>query len=387
MITELQRLPPPPPPPPPPPGGITVTTSFDFRGSAFFNVDKIDFAAFDFSRAIFSSTQFGTGLISDSVHITGDSFRNFVEVHLANGDTNFSAAGWTFSNFEPFNPLQNDEVDIYGSASSDTITGSAMADSLIGGDGDDVLSGLDGRDIFIGGNGNDRLIGGLGDDLYRLEDVHQAGPLASDFAFDTVVEAAGGGTDTISITRVRDAAKYVLPENVENGRLFGTGAFELTGNALDNLLTGNADTNRLLGMQGNDTISGGDGKDIIGGGSGNDLLDGGNGNDKVSGGGGKDNVTGGTGNDTLTGGVAADIFVFEPGSGIDIITDFKDTGLAGDDAIFVVAYGFSGIGDIGRSASGDDLVLDFGGGNTVTILDYLQTHSLANIRDDIILAA
>ena len=385
MITQLKLPIPPPPPPPPPPDKITVTTSFDYRGKAFLGIDHIEFAGFDFSRASFSSTQFGPGLISDSVAITGDNFRNFVDVHLSNGDTNFSAAGWSFSNFVPFNPSQNDEVNIFGSAASDTITGSIMADGLIGNDGDDVLSGLDGRDQLIGGNGTDTLIGGNGDDIYRLEDVHQSGPLASDLAYDTVIEGADGGIDIVGIHNISTLQRYDLPENVENGSIVGAGTFVLAGNALINKLDGNNDANTLIGRQGADTLNGLGGDDTLGGGRGGDLIDGGLGNDQVSGGRGTDSIGGNAGNDTLTGDLGPDTFFFASGSGTDIITDFKDTGGAADDLIDVSRYNFADVDDIGRSAKGNDLVLDFGSGNTLVIVDYLENHSASAIRDDMLI--
>ena len=60
-------------------------------------------------------------------------------------------------------------------------------------------------------------------------------------------------------------------------------------------------------------INGGNGKDTLVGTAGDDTIDGGNG---------KDILRGGDGNDTLTGGNGADTFVFGPGFGNDIITDF-----------------------------------------------------------------
>ena len=161
----------------------------------------------------------------------------------------------------------------------------------------------------------------------------------------------------------------------------------LTGNALVNALNGNNDANTLIGKDGADTLNGLGGDDTLGGGRGADLLDGGIGNDKVSGGRGADQVMGGVGNDALTGAEGPDTFVFAPGSGIDTITDFHDTGGAVDDLIDVSRYGFTDVDDIGRSAQGNDLVLDFGSGNTVVIIDYLENHSASAIRDDILIFA
>ncbi|HRX36724.1 MAG TPA: hypothetical protein P5337_10015 [Aestuariivirga sp.] len=296
----------PPPPPPPASDTITVTASRDFQGSAFFNIAEIQFAGFDYTHATFSSIQFGPGLIADNLHVTGDDFRNFINVHLTNGDTEFSAANWTFSNWVPYNPYQNDQVTIYGSAAADHITGSSQADGLIGGDGDDVLVGLDGRDQLIGGRGYDTLIGGDGDDIYRLDTVDalpistlsimpdRNGTVTPLFrTYDKVIEEADGGIDTVTVYRVDEVHSYALPNNVENGAIIGTmvngvqttstmGAFELFGNGLANTLTGNNDVNVLGGREGADTLLGFGGNDTLDGGRGKDILDGGDGIDTAS---------------------------------------------------------------------------------------------------------
>ena len=285
---------------------IKVTASTDFRDRFFLNATSIEFAGSDYARATFSSKQFGQGLISDNVSITGDSFRNFISVHLTNGDTEFSAAGWSFTNWVPYNPFQSDQVTIYGTAASDRITGSSQADGLIGNDGNDLLVGLDGEDYLIGGNGNDTLIGGTGDDHYRLDNIHAVELVVApafrfhfpdtkflNFAFDQVVEGAQGGTDIVELYRVDGFDRYVLPGNVENGVIFGTiengnlissvmGKFTLIGNGLANVLTGNDDTNLLQGLDGTDQLKGKGGNDTLIGGAGADVLDGGTGIDTAS---------------------------------------------------------------------------------------------------------
>ena len=77
-------------------------------------------------------------------------------------------------------------------------------------------------------------------------------------------------------------------------------------------------------------------------GTGNDLADGGTGDDKVVGGAGSDTITGGAGDDHLWGGEwtadgNADLFIFEAGSGQDMIHDFE----TGADVIDLSAYGIN----------------------------------------------
>jgi Ca2+-binding RTX toxin-like protein len=62
--------------------------------------------------------------------------------------------------------------------------------------------------------------------------------------------------------------------------------------------------------------------DIIRGYGGNDLLEGLGGSDRIYGGGGVDTINGGKGNDLLSGGAGKDAFLFAAGDGQDVITDF-----------------------------------------------------------------
>ena len=106
-------------------------------------------------------------------------------------------------------------------------------------------------------------------------------------------------------------------------------------------------------------LLGGGGHDTLAGGKGNDILDGGNGRDVLA---------GDHGNDVLTGGGGRDTFVFTEGR--DRITDFSKDLIHLDDALWS--------GDISRKkvvrdfaeVVGDDLVFNFGGGDTLTIEDY-----------------
>jgi Ca2+-binding RTX toxin-like protein len=74
---------------------------------------------------------------------------------------------------------------------------------------------------------------------------------------------------------------------------------------------------------GNDVFYGDYGDNALGGGAGNDTLGAGSGNDTL---------TGGAGDDSLAGGSGNDLYVFDLGSGVDIITDFK-AGAGTDDVI------------------------------------------------------
>lgn len=112
---------------------------------------------------------------------------------------------------------------------------------------DDSITGNSASNTLKGEAGSDTLTGGAGDDIYF-----------SDY-FDTVVEQAGGGTDTVIYS---DSSRLTLAGNVENVKLVGQ-ADSVIGNSLNNLITGNPDTlqNWLDGGAGADTLIGGPGID------------------------------------------------------------------------------------------------------------------------------
>jgi Ca2+-binding RTX toxin-like protein len=158
--------------------------------------------------------------------------------------------------------------------------GNDRDNSLLGNAGDNKLVGHDGNDRLNGALGRDILEGGAGNDTYVLGSTSLPPPspfVLNVFAYDTVVEAADGGIDTIEVARDRrsfivDFTGYTLGAFIENGRVIGTGDFNLTGNALSNGLTGNDGVNVLDGAEGADTLSGGFGKDTLVGGAGNDTY-------------------------------------------------------------------------------------------------------------------
>ncbi|MBD2692391.1 M10 family metallopeptidase C-terminal domain-containing protein [Anabaena catenula FACHB-362] len=185
------------------------------------------------------------------------------------------------------------------------------------------------------------------------------------------------GTKASAITTITDtlsaAVTTILPTNVENLTLTGTGAINGTGNAGNNVLKGNSGNNTLTGLNGNDTYSfvantplgidkitetatggidtidftdttaavkvnlgttttqtvnsnlklvlsannvienatGGNGNDRLTGNSLNNLLVGSAGNDLLQGLAGNDTLWGGNGDDILTGGVGNDQFRFQ----------------------------------------------------------------------------
>jgi Ca2+-binding RTX toxin-like protein len=143
-----------------------------------------------------------------------------------------------------------------------TLTGTD-AISGTGNSAKNILTGNSNSNTLDGGAAGDTLVGGLGDDSYII-----------DSKWDTVIELADEGVDTLSTSLSR-----TLVNHVENLTLTGTSAVNGNGNTLANVLTGNSAANTLSGLDGNDTLIGLEGNDTLDGGLGADSLTGGVGND------------------------------------------------------------------------------------------------------------
>ena len=154
----------------------------------------------------------------------------------------------------------NDTFD--GGAGNDSISGGLDSDSLIGGGGNDFISDgsytlnpLNGQFEFTGvQNDLDTLVGGVGNDIYFIDRFNRVTGVQ-----DTIIEAAGEGTDTVFYSGNTAAElTYVLGENIENLTLGENGAaLNGIGNALANVITGNGLNNSITGGGGADTLSGG----------------------------------------------------------------------------------------------------------------------------------
>ena len=233
---------------------------------------------------------------------------------------------------------------IYDGTDNLAIAAGVVIENATGGSGNDQLIGNDADNTLDGGAGNDTMTGGAGSDTYTVRN-------AGDSVVETDASTAGG----IDLAATLLTA-YTLPTNVERGRILATGAADLTGNALDNLLYAGQGSNVLSGAAGNDVASyiyaitgttgvtlsldltsaqatGGSGNDtligiesIVGsvagdtlagnsqantlnGDAGNDKLQGLGGNDKLLGSLGNDTLDGGTGNDLMLGGAGNDLYV------------------------------------------------------------------------------
>jgi Ca2+-binding RTX toxin-like protein len=246
------------------------------------------------------------------------------------------------------------------------------------------LTGDSNANSINGNTGVDNMAGGLGNDSYYIDSTG-----------DVVTELAGGGVDT-----VYTYINYLLGSELENARILGAGALDLTGNAVANVLYAGSGNNILDGGGGVDTLSyafevaavnvdlnlsvaqatSGSGSDTIlnvenlTGSNFNDrltgntlanALSGGTGDDTLIGGGGADTLTGGAGNDSYTVDIAGDVVVESGNSGLDSVSSSVTYTLAGnvENLILTGAALLAGTGN-----TGDNLLIGNSGANTLTAL-------------------
>jgi Ca2+-binding RTX toxin-like protein len=255
--------------------------------------------------------------------VYGDSGNDIIYGGSGN-DTILGAAGIDYL----FGGEDDDVIDggldadlIYGEGGDDSLTGGSdfVFDMLVGGEGNDTLNGASGFGDF------DYLYGGPGDDVYFV-----------DTPADLVFEFAGEGNDIV-YANIKGAGYYLYGE-IEDLVLLGTTPFGV-GNTLDNRLTGNDAGNYLLGGAGNDSINGKGG------------------------------------NDVLFGEVGADTFIFERGTGGDVIGDF----LSGTDKIQLIGLGFINFNQVQLALSvvGMSSAINLGQGDFIVILG-----TVAFVADD-----
>jgi Ca2+-binding RTX toxin-like protein len=169
-----------------------------------------------------------TGGLGDDTYVV-DSVGDLVTEGVGEGtDTVNAWLGWTLgANFEQLRLMGI--ADLNG-------TGNNLNNALFGNAGNNDLNG---------GAGADTMSGGAGNDTYVVDD-----------SGDVVVEAAGGGVDT-----VLSSVSWTLGANIERLALSGVQAINGTGNEMNNALTGNAANNVLDGGLGADSMTGGLGND------------------------------------------------------------------------------------------------------------------------------
>ncbi|WP_407523946.1 ELWxxDGT repeat protein [Methylobacterium oryzisoli] len=248
--------------------------------------------------------------------------------------------------------LGADDDILHGGGGNDTVASAGGNDTLFGDQGDDSVLGGDGDDRLFGGTGRDTVFGELGDDVLFGQDD-------DDFV------GAGSGNDFASGGYGNDEVHGEDGDDL----LFGDeGRDGVYGEAGNDRVHGGTGGDFLFGGDGNDAVLGEGGDDLVRGDASDDALSGGEGNDLLSGDAGSDLLFGNAGNDELIGGDGRDRFAFGRGDGHDVIRDFVTSGAEADTIAFN-GGAFTRFEEVQAAVRqvGDDAVIDYGDGDTVTL--------------------
>jgi len=200
-------------------------------------------------------------------------------------------------------------------ATSNAITLTLSGCDIIGQPGQAIVNGTQGGDHIVIGPSNLYVNALGGDDVISLT--------PSDHSSFHFIDG-GSGSDRLDLSATSTSDVVDLSIDVASGDQIGFAFLR----SIENVTAGS----------GNDTL--------IGSNSAN-RLDGGAGNDTIRGGGDADTIIGGAGNDTLTGGGGRDTFVFRPGFGKDVITDFRiGVSAVKTDVLDLQGLGFTSVKDV-----------------------------------------
>lgn len=348
----------------------------------FFNIEALAFTnTSGNSIAKFDAEQFGAGLISSNLRVTGiagSTQEIDISFFTLAGGT-FDASGWTFVDWTSGTDL----LTIAGSGGDDTITGSFVADTIDGNTGNDIVNLGNGQfqagEMINGGADSDTLVitnasvvdfstgtlnqieslsGSAGDDTLTMT-FGQWGVFTSGIDL-------GSGANTLNVlaSTAGTVGGGAIPipatlSNIKTGNLVGTSGSEvitISGAQLNAILIGDgtidlgagsdalnltstaADLNTLglddTRISGVETISlaaaaGGGNVSLVGqtegfvltGGAGNDTFAAGSGADTIAGAGGADSIAAGDGDDVInlaSGNFVAGEFI-DGGKGVDVL--------------------------------------------------------------------
>ena len=332
-----------------------------FDGLVFQNAGSINFAPATLSGLEIVQFFSGTSAVTFAASQIGSGGIGLVIGNAATLDTlivngkSINLAGLSFITW-----ATTDVISLNGTGLTDTITGTSQRDTISGAGGNDTLNGGGGDDTLVGSGGNDNVNGGAGNDTYDFT----GGGLAFDRFFDE-----SGTSDRVVI----DSFSQILPSfgGLTTGRdgndlviILTTGTLRIVdhfnGHQIESIATPDGQSMVLA-----NGLVGGNGSGIIAGTHKGETLDGLGGDDFLFAGNGRDRLIGGDGDDRLSGGQGPDAFVFGPGFGHDVVTDFSHADhIEFDGGVF---QNFKQVQAASHQV-GADTVIALDAGNSITLL-------------------
>ncbi len=379
----------------------SLTTAIDFTGNALAQTITGNAGVNTLNDGGAGAADTLVGLGGNDIYIVSNATTVITEAATFGSDTVLTSVSYVLdvtADIETFGTTSaagTGTINLTGNTLAQAITGNAGINAISdgGGAGADVLTGLAGNDVYTVGN-----------------------------AGTTVIEAVGGGSDTVisSVTYTLGVGSEV--EFLQTSNAAGVGAINFTGNLLSQSITGNAGINTLSdgGAGAADTMTGLGGNDIYvvnnagtlvveaatfgadtvqtsvsyvldaaadietftttnAAGTGAINLTGNGINQSITGNAGVNFIDGKLGNDVLFGGNGVDTFVFSTAlnaaTNLDTISDF----VAIDDTMQLSSAIFSALGGVIAAA---DFQINATGAATTALANIIYNSSTGGLFYD-----
>ncbi|API77196.1 hypothetical protein CYD94_24580 (plasmid) [Ralstonia solanacearum] len=279
-------------------------------------------------------------LFADGTQATMASLMSTLGLHLANGNQTFRL------------PLST-PVKIYGGTGNETIQGGTnnSADTIVAGVGYSYITGFAGAATYVFGRGDgiaEMETSGGQNNVLQLTNYNRSDLVLRQDGNTMVLDFGNG-----DVVRLHD---YFLRQQVWGGDV-GMRSVQFADGTQMSIAELAASANTVHG-NGDGTFSGGWGNNILIGGAGNETLVGGNGNSTL---------VAGVGNDLLQAGSGNNTYVYAQGDGATAI-DSSRVQSSSQNVLQLTGYNQSNLQALRQD--GNNLILDFGGGDTVKLTDF-----------------
>ncbi len=209
----------------------TQTTALNLTGSSAANLIEGNAGVNVLNGAGGADILVGFG--GDDIYVVDDAGDQVIEAAAGGSDVVYALVDYMLTAGQEIERLS--AID-WSQTTALNLTGNGLAN---------LIEGNAGANVLDGGGGADTLVGFGGNDNYYVDN-----------AGDTVIEAVGGGSDTVFAS-----TSYTLTAGQEIEFLLasspsGTDAINLTGNEFDNTIYGNDGDNVLDGKGGSDLLVG-----------------------------------------------------------------------------------------------------------------------------------